>query len=100
MSAAKVQAQLDELVNGRTGGYGAVPEPDRRAPGLPGRGYDHGGKSFADADFSLITDEAVQAIVNDVRADDGQRVPGAGDQGTELWNAGITSEAMNTTRPA
>ena len=94
-SAAKVQAQLDELVNGNT----SVMVQYQSLIGVL-QAYRAGdmitaAKSFADADFSLITDEAVQAIVNDVRADMTANVYQVlVTRGTELWNAGNTSEAM------
>ena len=67
--AKKVQSQLDELVNGNT----SVMAQYQSLIGVL-QAYRSGdmitaAKTFADADYALITDESIQAIVSDIRAD-------------------------------
>ncbi|MBS6954208.1 MAG: tetratricopeptide repeat protein [Enterocloster asparagiformis] len=94
-SAKEVQSRLDELVNGNT----SVMVQYQSLIGVL-QAYRAGdmitaAKSFADADFSLITDESIQAIVEDVRADMTANVYQVlVTKGTELWNAGNTAQAM------
>ena len=93
--AAQVQARLDELVNGNT----SVMVQYQALIGIL-QSYRTGdmitaAKSFADTDFSLITDEGIQAIISNIREDMTANVYGVlVTRGTQLWNAGDTAQAM------
>lgn len=94
-SSAKVQQELDELKNGNTSVIAQYQSligvlQSYRAGDLAGAA-----QAFADADFSLITDPAITAIVEDVRADmTGNVYQVLVSSGMEQWNAGNRDQAM------
>lgn len=94
-SSAKVQARLDELVNGNT----SVMAQYQALIGIL-QAYRTGdlvtaAKTFADTDFSLITDEGIQAIVASIREDmTTNTYELLVTKGTQLWNGGDTAQAM------
>lgn len=94
-SSAKVQARLDELVNGNT----SVMAQYQALIGIL-QAYRTGdlvtaAKTFADTDFSLITDEGIQAIVSSIREDmTTNTYELLVTKGTQLWNGGDTAQAM------
>ena len=90
-----MQARLDELVNGNTSvmvQYQAlisILQCYRTGDMITAA------KSFADTDFSLITDEGIQAIISNIREDMTANVYEVlVTRGTQLWNAGDTAQAM------
>ena len=93
--ADSVQAQLDELQSGNT----SLIAPYKSLIGVL-QSYRAGdlvtaAVAFAQADFSLITDEEVRAVVNDVQADMTANVyQTLITTGVEQWNAGNTDRAM------
>lgn len=94
-SSAKVQQELDELKNGNTSVIAQYQSligvlQSYRAGDLAGAA-----QAFAEADFSLITDTAITAIVEDIRADmTGNVYQVLVSSGMEQWNAGNRDQAM------
>lgn len=93
--SAQTQTELDELQNGNTsliaqyqnliGVLQAYRTGDMVTAAL----------TYADSDFSLITDESIQAIAADIQADMTNNVYQVlVTRGTELWNGGDTEQAM------
>ena len=93
--ADTVQAQLDELQSGNT----SIIAQYKSLIGVL-QSYRAGdlvtaALSYAQADFSLITDEEVLAVVNDVQTDMTSNVyQTLVTTGVEQWNAGNTDRAM------
>ena len=93
--ADSVQAQLDELQSGNTSLIAQYKSLIGVLQSYRAGDLVTAAVAFAQADFSLITDEEVRAVVNDVQADMTANVyQTLITTGVEQWNAGNTDRAM------
>ena len=93
--ADSVQAQLDELQSGNTSLIAQYKSLIGVLQSYRAGDLVTAAVAFAQADFSLITDEEVRAVVNDVQADMTANVyQTLITTGVEQWNVGNTDRAM------
>lgn len=94
--AQEVQARLDELTTGNTSVMIQYQELIAILQSYRTGDYVAAARAFAEAGFDLIEDEAIIAIVEDIRQDMEANVyQNLVDRGLTLWNAGNKTEAMD-----